>query len=449
VQNNNIYDRNNNLLAYSKVVYDIYITPSQIKNMDNIFKILPELNIKEKDFLNKCMINERFLLAGKQNLEDLNRYKLPGISVIKKIKRCYPLGKKSTTLGVRNLDRGLIKELEIVASQYHTHLTTTIDIRVQNILASHLEGFLDKAHPDEAMGIVVNMQGEILAMHTTASTDPEDIKDFYNKTIYGSFEFGSACKALTFLHGFHLNLFDKNTVLDTHEGKIDFGVRSLKDVYHIDRYSTVETILNNSSNLGTVAAMKKIGYEHLNFLKKLGLDTTIDLGFTYTSKPIFRSSYKKIELWPTGYGYGFITSPLNIIRAFLSIFTEGKIINPTFFFSDFSKNHSLNNRIIRDLKFSPKTIENIQSCLLTTASAHPILKKNKCMAKSGTVYRHTSHGYDTERFNNYYVLMVPDASNKPKNLVLLISLNPKPALPGGVKIRELGAQLSDSLSSLY
>ena len=97
------------------------------------------------------------------------------------------------------------------------------------------------------------------------------------------------------------------------------------------------------------------------------------------------------------------------------------------------------------MRFSEHTINQIISCLQSTAAAHPSLKKLKCAAKSGTVYRFYNGCYDINRFNNYYICAVPDINGKIKYLILLILIDPQPALQGGIKIRNLCAKIAETI----
>lgn len=432
-----IYDRNDNLMAYNITTYQINLNPQYLMNLEQIWSQIQHLNLNKEDVLNNIYNKEPFILAKNLELNQVQGIKHPSLNIVKFIKRKYPLEKNFTTIGVCDLQKGIIKGVETLATKNEVHLT--IDIRIQNILANVLELNQNKLRPELCFGIIVNLNGEILGMHTTNCTKTDDVHDFFNNILYGLFEYGSTCKIFTAFAGLHYKDFNINTIFDTDEGKKIFD-RIITDYTPIPRYSDLYVIISKSSNRGTTAASRKIGRKLVDFLKMLKLDEPVNLGFTTTVKPKFFKKYKDDEILGMGFGYNFMTNALNIIRAFLIIFTNGKILNPTLI---------KNDKKIRLLGIIKSEVFDIVIDLMRkTASAHPKLDKLGCVSKTGTVDRIINGKYDSHRVNSYIVCAIPGLNGKFAYLMLLGIIDPKDSKQAGWNMREMCAEICERIYSL-
>jgi len=223
-----IFDRNNNLIATNKVVYDLYLIPEKTisinETLNSISKFI-EINFNKRrkiiDLSKKIKKFEKIKIA--ENLEwdviediETNKFKLNGIFISKDYIRVYPYKETfSHLLGytnkpnqkelsipfiskMPNLDIGkagmekffnlelvgkpgqrevevnsrgrIIREISLIESKKGSKISLTLDIRLQeyalNLLKSHRAGSI----------VVMNIQnGEILCMVSTPSYDPNKI----------------------------------------------------------------------------------------------------------------------------------------------------------------------------------------------------------------------------------------------------------------------------------
>ena len=92
---------------------------------------------------------------------------------------------------------------------------------------------------------------------------------------------------------------------------------------------TVEDILIQSSNLGTVKIAQKIGKEKYKmFLEKLELLNTANFELDEVGTPL-KFSWNKCKLETVSYGHGITTTPLQAAAAYASIANGGIRVYPT------------------------------------------------------------------------------------------------------------------------
>jgi cell division protein FtsI/penicillin-binding protein 2 len=435
-----IYDRDNKLMAYNVINYAVFVDPEKALNMEDVFQQVSHLTTKEK-FQHHFENNYKFMIAKNLTIEDVEKIKHPALTVTKYNRRKYPLKKNFTTIGVADLQRGIVKGVEVLALEKQVKLT--IDMRFQNILSTALE----KAHKDlqteVSFGLILNMKGEVLAMHTSNCSDSDRIVDFLNPLFFGLFEFASTIKVLTAFAGLHYGDFDMNTVFDTDEGKYIFG-KIKQDFEAIPQFSKLSTIIAFSSNRGVVAAARKIGTKSgknlIDFFKLLRLDETVDLGIMKSVKPKFFDKYKPDEVAGAAYGYNFMTNIFNVARAYLVIFTKGKIINPTILKDD------NRDRIIG--KIDSDVYDDVIELMKGTARRHKTLAKLGCASKSGTGDRIIRRSYDSTRVNSFFVCGVPGPSGDFEYLLIICNADPKDYKHAGLNSREIIAEIAEKIFTL-
>lgn len=427
-----IYDKNGYIMAYNVLTYQVNIDPQKIINFDEFYEQIKHINFDKENLKKNISQKEPFILQKDLNIKDITNIKHPAINIVKFIKRQYPLDNKFTTIGFSDLRKGIIKGIERMAITSDVHLT--IDLRFQSILSDALETIYRTKKAQFAFGLIINMDGEILGMHTTKAPSTKHPKDFFNDCFFGLYEYGSICKLFVVMAGLYYKKFEMESVIDTDEGDKLFQ-RKMQDFEPIPRYSDVYTIISKSSNRGTIALQRKIGANKiLKFYKKLKLNEKINIGIFTTIQPKFFNKYKEDEIYSIGFGYNFMTNAFNIIRAFLIIFNNGDIINPTLIQENVEKRKvgKINN-----IDYSK-----IISVMQRTAQRHKILAKLKCASKSGMVDRIHNGKYDKTKTNGYYICAVPDTTGKFKYLMLLCLIDPEEYDKAGVNLRELAASIA-------
>ena len=196
-------------------------------------KILATLNKKDKSQVEFGTLGKDLTKEQKEQIEAL---KLPGISFITENARVYPNGDfasyvighakpndKGTSVGYFGLEQSLDKYLSasngevaytgdrrgvsldggkvnVKAPKNGENVYLTLDQRIQSYLEDAMKEASKHYEPESLIGIVADPKtGKILAMSTKPSYDPNDrqIKYFFNDAIANAFEPGSTMKIFT------------------------------------------------------------------------------------------------------------------------------------------------------------------------------------------------------------------------------------------------------------
>ena len=183
---------------------------------------------------------------------------------------------------------------------------------------------------------------------------------------------------------------------------------------------TVEEILIQSSNIGTVKIARKIGKEkYKKFLKELNLLNSPKFELDEIGSPI-PFNWNKCKLETISFGHGITTTPLQAATAYASLINGGKLIIPTL---EKNKNNDITfNRIISEKTSSElkKILRKVVTDEKGTASLADVFGY-KVSGKTGT-----SQYYDDKNKNiNTFVSFFNVSS---KNYILLVMLdNPQVA----------------------
>ncbi len=414
-----IYDRNNNILAYEDVRYDIYLDLNRSTNITFIKLGLNDIPDSDKNIV---------LIKKNIKIDNVNTYKDPGIILIKKKVRIYTIDKDFFSIGVLNEQHGLCKGIEVLAKK--SNIYTTIDLKMQKILVNVLEQSQKDFDALESFGVIANINGEIIAMHTTKSNKNGKMCDFVNTIYHSVFEFASTCKLFTMLFGFHSQAINEKMMFDLRNGAY-IDERRMVDVEAMPDFATTEMIFKKSSNVGTTLIGQTLDKElFFNFLKQLQLNKVIDLQFTQTAHPLFPKNPKKGDILTMCLGYCYATTAINMIKAYLAIFNNGLLINPTLI-----KNYKTNNRRIHI-----NNLDKMHKLLHINAARHPILARYNCASKTGTAKIMGKKTY-TEDVNTFIICVLPDIYGNYKYIILLGLLKPNPPKLAGLCVRNMCVQI--------
>ena len=218
-------------------------------------------------------------------------------------------------------------------------LVTTIEPTVQGFLERVLEDdVLKKYNATSAGGIIMNpMTGEIYAMATMPSFDPnnfskeKNLSVFSNPLVDGVYEMGSIIKPLTIAAGLDAGVVAANTTYDDKGYKIV----NTKRIANFDNKSrgvvSVQEILNQSLNTGTMFVQERLGKEKFReYFKAFGLgeETGIDLPNESVGDLRNLSSPRDIEYATASFGQGISMTPIATIRALASLANGGVLVTP-------------------------------------------------------------------------------------------------------------------------
>lgn len=212
----------------------------------------------------------------------------------------------------------------------------TIDMGLQQIVESELDGVVEKYAPRNASIIVMRPQtGEILAMGNRPHYDLGELggaghEDMKNRSIINMVEPGSTFKIVAAGAALNEGLVQPETMVFCENGRFRFGGSTLRD-HHPYGDLTVSDILVKSSNIGSAKLAIQLGdVKFHEYVRRFGFGTAtgIDLpgeigGMVH---PPHRWSRISITRIPMGHEIG--VTPLQMVAAMSVIANGGVLVRP-------------------------------------------------------------------------------------------------------------------------
>ena len=427
-----IYDRNMNILATSVGVENIYLDPHELKqskaNLEEIGRVLGEILEKDPAWIVEQGkdTKKRYKQIGAQVDEEtaakirlfINENSISGIHLEPSAKRYYPQGtlaaqvlgftnnsgqgsegieaaynsfleggssKVITTKGNNEMDMPFSYE-KFVASQKGCNVILTLDATIQTILEKQMEDAIARYDVQNgAFGMVMDVNtGEILAMATLGSYDPNNyqeiasektkasleilrqayensplgsaayengkklystalteaqLKQWRNRCISDGYEPGSTFKVLTLAAALDCGAVDLETGFHCSGAEQIPGRAQLLHCWRSTGHGSQKTpqALQNSCNLAFAHIGLKLGgerfYEYIqNFgiLEKTGFDLNGESKGVFFDKGIIVNTDKwgTASLTSAAFGQTFKLTPLQLVRAISAVVNGGKLLEP-------------------------------------------------------------------------------------------------------------------------
>ena len=440
---NDIVDRNGILLSRNVTAYHAAIKPKLVKDKKKFLVklklVLPEVDSK-KLFIN---LNQKKYFYLKKRLTDIEREKLwklgeKGLIFEPFQTRVYPHANLySHIIGQTDYDNYGISGVENFYDQYlrdknnfDKPLRLSLDTNIQYLVKNELEEALKIFQAEGAASILMDSDnGEVLSLVSLPDFNinkRKDLKDkaFMNKITKGVFELGSIFKTFTVALALEEKIVDTNTVINNIQKNMKCSVHKISDIKKFPESMTVEDILVQSSNIGTVKIAKKIGEKkYKRFLKDLSLFNSPKFELDEIGSPI-PFNWNKCKLETISFGHGITITPLQAAAAYAALINGGMLISPTL---EKDKNNNVKFKRIITTETSKK-IKKVLRKVVTdkkgTASLADIYGYN-VSGKTGT-----SQYYDDESKNintfisfftvsgkNYILLVMLDDPQIAKNLI--------------------------------
>jgi len=346
-------DRNGELLARDLPVKDLYARPHEFWDKSQAAHDLAAATGADEHRLLDGFNNSKhpYVLIARRITPDAEarvmHLGLPGLEFEPASKRYYPDGRIAAQLlgvtdpdnnGVSGLEMGLQDKLRAAAASGDGAVATSIDARVQYILAHEVDEARKTFGAHAAGGIVMDVKtGEILAMTSQPDFDPNQRKldegdSTRNIMAQDVYELGSIFKIFSF-----------TLALEDHTLKSLDEVFPIGQGYKIGKYTIHEAermpgslaardILAQSSNIGTSQiALRSGGARQREFLANLGLLSPLKTILPETARPLFPgANWGMIETATVSFGHGISVSPLSFVAAAASVVNGGRQIAPTF-----------------------------------------------------------------------------------------------------------------------
>ncbi|MDO5329424.1 MAG: penicillin-binding protein 2 [Coriobacteriia bacterium] len=372
-----IYDRNGNVLAFSKEAKTIYANPSEIENVDSVAKDLSsELGGKIDDY--KDLINDKnkkFVYIKRRldidKIDGLESKKIKGIYLIDDTKREYPYGEiAGQIVGTCNIDGdglcglelqyddilrgskgttvvqqgqagmpipgGKVQETESVDGQ---DLMISIDIELQQKMQEYVAAYDQKISAESTHALVMDpTNGEIYAACSTPYLNPKDTNNIKQgatelRPISSTFEPGSTFKTVS-----ASALLENNAVKPEEEFNCPSDL--FADGYYVSdahkrgaQTFTFKQIIERSSNVGISLATERMGFvKFYDKIIKYQFDEAPGTDFPGDTKGYIspQEQWSKIQSYNVTFGQGITVTPMQMTRFYSALANNGYEVTPHF-----------------------------------------------------------------------------------------------------------------------
>ena len=362
-------DRQGNVVAMDRVVYELYVHPMLFKKPDEeVAGLVGEvLGIGERQLLRKfgkqdsgIQLQTELSEETAKRLRDLG---LDGLELLPAPQRMYPQGelfaqvtgyidlegasKAGVEMGFEDRLRyadpklGQQTTLQQVARD-DLQLQLTIDSRLQRIAQENLAATVAEHNAKRgALMVMDSHTGELLAMAIAPTYDPNeyynaDVSQFKNWAASDLYEPGSTFKPINIAIALETGTVASTDVVYD-EGEIfveDWPIRNVDFKYVGGRGTlSLTDVLRYSSNVGMVRVMEKLPRSlYYEWLEKLGIGsrTGVDLPGEANGQIKARSQFEgsEVEAATTAFGQGFSLTPLQLLQLHGILANGGKMVTP-------------------------------------------------------------------------------------------------------------------------
>jgi len=343
-------DRNGELLARDLPVKDLYARPQVFWDKQEAAHELSRATGADEGRLIAGFNNAKhpYVLISRQITPDTEarvmHLGLPGLEFEPGGKRYYPDGRNAAqVVGVTDPDNNGVSGLELgLQDKIHAaaggKVATSIDMRVQYILAHEVDQARHTFRAHAAGGVVMNVNtGEILGMVSVPNFDPnqrrqsegDSDKNIMAQDVY---ELGSVFKIFSFtlaLEDHTLRSLDE--VFNIGQG-YKLGKHTIHEAEHMPATLPARDILAQSSNIGTLQIALRSGpTRQREFLGHMGLLKPLKTELPETARPLYPfTDWGQIQTATIGFGQGISVSPFSFVAAAASVVNGGRRITPTF-----------------------------------------------------------------------------------------------------------------------
>ncbi len=239
----------------------------------------------------------------------------------------------------------IVNDMEYDKEKNGSDLILTIDRTVQYTACTKLKESIDRHGADSGSVIIMRPQtGEIVAMCSYPSYDPNNYREAENATVYnnqaifGQYEPGSVFKTITMAAGLDTGVISPQTFYtDTGELMIEGWTKPIKN----SDYSThgawgwvdMNTVLEHSLNTGVIFVMNKIGdkrfaqyVKDFGFGEKEGIELETEASGDISN--LLRKKIRPVDSAVASFGQGITVTPLQMVNAYAAVANGGKLMKP-------------------------------------------------------------------------------------------------------------------------
>ena len=343
-----IVDRNGVLLSRNILTYHAAIRPQLIndkkKFLVKLKLVLPKLDTQE--VYNK-LNNEKYFYIKKRLTEKQKKdlWELGEKAIVFEPfqTRIYPHSALySHIIGQIDYDNYGISGVESYFDKFlqdvkniEKPLQLSLDTNLQYIIKSELERSNTHFNSDGSAALLMDAEnGEVLSLVSLPDYNINERslinkEQYTNKITKGVFELGSIFKTFTVALALDENLIETNTIITDITKKTKCSVHEISDIKDFPKEMSVEDILIQSSNIGTIKIAKIVGEAKFKkFINRLKILETPKIELDELGTPL-SFVWNKCKLETVSYGHGITTTPLQAATAYASLINGGRLISPT------------------------------------------------------------------------------------------------------------------------
>ncbi len=469
----NIFDRNGNLLASTITSRSFAIDPFIVSKDSNatkeFFAFGKLLGFTENKLLQILNSEKRFVWIKRNLIEyspTLDTFDFPGLIKLTEPKRIYLYGASTLhLLGLVNLDnkgigglelsfdsilsgkdgyvyflkdaRGrLLPSLELPSKPAvdGSDLKLTIDIDFQNIASYFLEQGINETKANGGCVVAMNPKnGEILAFVSYPNFDPNENTQLDNDRLFSypvnfGFEPGSTIKPFIAAIALSRKLINEHTLFNGYNGKFSYGDVLITDEHPFSTVNLRDALVY-SSNIAFAQIASLIPNELLeNDLKNFGFGQKTGIPIPGELKGYVKrtDSLTLTQQMFLGFGYGILTTPIQLLVAYTSIANNGIIVKPKLLANDTTgdtKNEILDKEVVQILNKYLIGVVNEGTAVSTKLEGFEIA------GKTGTSQKYQQGAYSKSSYVNTFVGYFP--ADNPKVIMLVLLDEPQTSIYAG------------------
>ncbi|MBK9161672.1 MAG: penicillin-binding protein 2 [Nitrosomonadales bacterium] len=365
-----ITDRNGEPLAVSTPVESVWASPADTEaDNSQVRQLARILGMDAEAVRGRLFDTTRDFVYLKRQLppeqvEQVVRLNLPGVSLQREYRRYYPAGEElAQVLGFTGLDDNGQEGLELAlqeqlagkpgsqrvikdrrghivedAGSLHapkpgSDIALSLDGRIQHLAYRELEQAV-RQHRAKAGAVVVldARSGEVLALANYPGYNPNNrgktnLRAMRNRAVADLFEPGSTMKPFAVAAAIENGKVRPETVINTERGTMTLGNRTIHDT-HPESVLTVAQVIQKSSNIGVAKMALQLKSDALwQSLSDSGFGAQTGSNFPGEAPGRLRDpkTWRPIEQATISYGHGISVNLLQLARAYTVFANDGEL----------------------------------------------------------------------------------------------------------------------------
>ncbi|MBM3646777.1 MAG: penicillin-binding protein 2 [Alphaproteobacteria bacterium] len=340
-----IVDRHGAVLATSVPVVSAFVNPRLLIDPSDaarkIATALPDLkydDIKAKLEEDKTFVWIKRGLSPREH-DRVNRLGIPGLEFQAEERRLYPQGTAAAhILGYASVDNAGLAGVERYFDQQLQSgetLQLAIDLRLQRLVEREIARAVEKFKAIGATAVVMDAtNGEILAMASLPTYDPNSAKTITNEALFnratlGVYEQGSTFKIFNTAMALDTGRVTMSSVFDA-TAPIKIDRFTINDDHAQRRPLTVPELFRFSSNIASAKMAVEMGADTQRaFFDKIGFLKPLNTQLTEVAAPLYPRHWMKINTMTIAFGHGISVTPLHLATGTAAVVNGGILYSPS------------------------------------------------------------------------------------------------------------------------